>query len=328
LIRPDDSSLTHEQLTTVQKRADLLLREASAYGRFPTPIDDLMQAAKLIVVDDELLDQSKLQWFLKQAKAGIATLKSALSKVLGLFEPNDRLVVIDRDTPKPKIPFVKLHEAGHGSLPHQCGMYRLIHDCDKTLDPDITDLFEREANVFASETLFQGDTFAHVAHDSAFSIKIPMALAKDYGASQYATFRRYITTNPNVCCLVVLDSKTLTQKPDGSFSIDVRRIVPTESFNAMYDAGELFAGVDHKHPLGPIVPIGRKMTAPRQIILRDRNGDEHICRAEAFDTTKQILILILDEKRSNKSGRIVVPATFAVSGRQTRRRTRARIRQT
>lgn len=306
----------------MRKRADLLLREASAYGRFPTPIDDLMQAAKLIVVDDEVLDQSKLQWFLKQAKAGIATLKSALTKVLGLFEPNDRLVVIDRNTPKPKIPFVKLHEAGHGSLPHQCGMYRLIHDCEKTLDPDISDLFEREANVFASETLFQGTTFARIAHDSAFSIKVPMALAKDFGASQYATFRRYVTTNPNLCCLVVLDSNTLMQKPDGGFSIEVRRIVPTESFNTMYDANALFPEVNDKHPLGPVVPIGRKMTAPRQIVLQDRNGEEHFCRAEAFDTTKQVLVLVLDEKRSNAGGRIVVPESFKVSGLRRGRRAR------
>lgn len=38
-----------------------------------------------------------------------------MSKVFGLFEANDRLVVIDKNVPKPKKPFVKLHEAGHGS---------------------------------------------------------------------------------------------------------------------------------------------------------------------------------------------------------------------
>ena len=57
------------------------------------------------------------------------------------------------------MPFIKLHEAGHGTLPHQSKIYRLIHDCEKTLDADMTDLFEREANVFASQGLVQGEVF-------------------------------------------------------------------------------------------------------------------------------------------------------------------------
>lgn len=37
-----------------------------------------------------------------RARAGVATIKSALSKVLGLFEANDRFVVIDKDVPGPE----------------------------------------------------------------------------------------------------------------------------------------------------------------------------------------------------------------------------------
>jgi hypothetical protein len=63
-----------------------------------------------------------------------------------------------------------LHEAGHGTLPHQSKVYALIHDCEKTLDAEITDLFEREANVFASEALFQGEIFAKEAQQLHFGI--------------------------------------------------------------------------------------------------------------------------------------------------------------
>ena len=55
MTRPDDSLLDASQLATVRRHADLLLREASALGRFPTPVDDIMAAAKLTVVDDEVL---------------------------------------------------------------------------------------------------------------------------------------------------------------------------------------------------------------------------------------------------------------------------------
>ncbi|MGO9847927.1 MAG: ImmA/IrrE family metallo-endopeptidase, partial [Methylocella sp.] len=131
----------------------------------------------------------------------MVTLKAALSKILGLFEPHDRLVMIDKGVPTAKKPFVKLHEAGHGFLPHQSGLFALIHDCEKTLDPDTTDLFEREANVFAVEVMFQGQAFAEEAHAEEFGIKVPMRLAKKFGASNYSAFRRYVATNPGACCV-------------------------------------------------------------------------------------------------------------------------------
>lgn len=306
MTRPDDSLLDLHQLVTVQRHADRLLREASAIGRYPTPIDDLLAAAKLTVVDDEVLNAGVLRQFMKKAKAGIATIKSALSKVLGLFEANDRLVLIDKQAPKPRVPFLKLHEAGHGTLPHQSKIYRLMHDCKKTLDPEIADLFEREANVFASEVLFQGETFAAEAHDQAFGIKVPMNLARKFGASNYATFRRYVTTNPNTCCVVILEPAIADDA--GDFVCEVRRVVVSKSFAQIYDGKILAETVTSSHPLGPVVPLNRKrMTAPTEIVLIDRNKDERVSIAEAFNTTHQILVLIQDVGRRTKSG-IVVPS--------------------
>jgi Zn-dependent peptidase ImmA (M78 family) len=289
-MRPDDFSLGPEQNETVRRQADRLLREASAIGRFPTPIDDLMAAAKLIVIENEVLDDHALRRFMRKADAGLATLRAALSKVLGLFEPHDRLVVIDRLTPAPRVPFIKLHEAGHGYLPHQSGLYKLIHDCEKTLDPDITDLFEREANAFASEVLFQGATFATEAHASAFSLKVPLALAKKYGASNYSTFRRYVITSPRPCSLVVLEQPIPTL--DGDFRADVRRIVSSKQFSDIFDTSALSAPVHGKHTLGSVVPRSKRMTAPTPIYLKNRNGEYSRCVAEAFNTSHQILILI------------------------------------
>ncbi|MFB6465014.1 ImmA/IrrE family metallo-endopeptidase [Bradyrhizobium tunisiense] len=296
MTRPDDSFLTPEQLATVQRHADRLLRDAGALGVFPTPINTIMEAAKLIVVDDEVLNETFMRRFLNSAKAGVATIKSALSKVLGLFEANDRLVIIDRETPVPRIPFVKLHEAGHGTMPHQSKVYSLIHDCEKTLDPDITDLFEREANVFASEALFQGDVFAQHAHEHEFGVKTAIALAKQFGSSNYAAFRRYVTTNPSACCLVVLEP-TLTFDPSG-YRADVRRIIVSKTFNRMYDAAAFGSAITQSHPLNRLVPRGSKqrMVPSCDIVLTDRNGDRRECMGQTFKTKHQILILVRDEK--------------------------------
>ncbi|WP_170132478.1 ImmA/IrrE family metallo-endopeptidase [Acidiferrobacter thiooxydans] len=265
-----------------------------------------MAAAKLTVIDDEVLNESLLRQFVTKAKAGITTIKSALGKVLGLFEANDRFVIIDRNAPKPRIPFIKLHEAGHGTMPHQSKLYRIMNDCEKTLESDIADLFEREANVFASEVLFQGERFSEEAHSQNFGIKVPMMLAKKYGGSNYATFRRYVMTNPHVCCVVVLEQPVYAQ--DGDFTADVRRVVMSKSFERIYDGKVLCSTVTNGHPLGPSIPLnGKRMSPNKEIVLMDRNRDKRICIAEAFNTTYQILVLIRDTGPGTRPG-IMIPA--------------------
>jgi hypothetical protein len=281
VTRPDDSLLDPHQLATVRHHADRLLREAFALGRFPTPVDDLLAAAKLTVVDDEMLNDNLLGQFIKKARAGAAAIKLALSKVLGLFESHERLVVIDKGAPKPRKPFIKLHEAGHGTLPHQSKIYRLIHDCEKTLDAEITDLFEREANVFASEVLFQGQVFSKEAYAQSFSIKVPIALARKFGASNYSAFRRYVITNPDACCVVVLEPPV----PDlrGGFAAEVRRVVMSKSFETIYDGEILCSTVTGSHPLEPVVPVnGKRMSSDREIVLFDRNQDERLLHGRSL----------------------------------------------
>lgn len=306
MSRPDDSLLTPQQLINVQRHADRLLREAGACGRFPTPIDDIMAAAKLTIIDDEILNETFLRRFIDKAKLGITTIKSALSKVLGMFEANDRLVIIDKDTPIPRIPFVKLHEAGHGTMPHQNKIYALIHDCEKTLDSDITDLFEREANVFASEALFQGEIFARHALDLDFGVKTAMSLAKQFGASHYSTFRRYVITNPCACCLIVLEPVTLDN--NGDFQAEVRRVIASTTFDTLYDTTKLTQAITKQHPLSAIVPLGPKqrIVKPQNIGFTDRNGEYREWIGEAFDTKHQILVLIRDIKPLNATT-IIMP---------------------
>lgn len=291
--RPDDSSLTPQQLATVEKCADRLLREASAFDIFPTPVDRILAAAKLTVVEDKFLDNSVLNQFMQMAKSSMGAVKSALSKVLGLLYIPDRLVLLDLSAPPKRKPFLKLHEAGHSTLPHQSKMYALIHDSEDSLDPYITDLFEREANVFAAETLFQGARFASEAHDSSFGMKVPLELSGKFGASNYATFRRYVTTNPSACCVIVLNPPTLGN--GNAFNAQIRRTIVSQTFNTIFDPLDFGLEITNAHYLGHLVPARRKMTGRRQIKMHDRNGTSRSCSAEAFNSTHHMFILIRDE---------------------------------
>lgn len=280
-------------MATVEKHAALLLKEASALHVFPTPVDRLMAAAKLTVVDDNFLDEGVIAHFMRSAKSKITTIKSALSKILAMIHPGEKIVLIDKGTPLIRIPFIKLHEAGHGLLPHQKKAYSVMQDGQENLDPDITDLFEREANVFAAEVLFQGNVFAEEAHQSDFGMKVPIDLAKKYGASNYSAFRRYVSTSPHVCCLIVLEPVVVA--PDKTFSAEVRRIIPTMSFHGIFDGERFGVAISQSHILGHVVPINRRMTAPRKIKLTDRNGERRNCTAEAFDAKHQIFVLIRNQ---------------------------------
>jgi hypothetical protein len=313
MTRPNDCSLDPSQIATVEKHAALLLKEASALHIFPTPIDRLMAAAKLTVVDDDFLDEGVLAQFMRTAKSKITTIKSALSKILAMIHPGEKIVLIDKATPQVRMPFVKLHEAGHGVLPHQKKAYSLMQDSQENLDPDITDLFEREANVFAAEVLFQGRLFADEAHQSAFGMAVPIELAKKYGASNYSAFRRYVSTSPHACCLLVLEP--VINGEGKQFTAEVRRIIPTSTFHMIFDGERFGSAITEAHILGHVVPVNRRMTASRKIKLTDRNGNRRDCTAEAFDAKHQIFVLIRDH---GPTSAVILPSTrFTVSLRSS-----------
>jgi Zn-dependent peptidase ImmA (M78 family) len=193
---PDDSFIETQQRHAIRKHVEKALKAADAIGRYPTPVSDVMEAARISVSEEQVLDERFLKWARRKAKSG---LKKALSKIIGLFDVVTRLVYIDHTIIKVKQTFLKLHETAHAVLPWQCDIYSAIEDCEKTLDPDISEVFDREANVFASDVLFQLDDFTKRVADLPLSIKVPLKYSSKYGASVYATIRRYVSTNHRAC---------------------------------------------------------------------------------------------------------------------------------
>jgi hypothetical protein len=63
------------------------------------------------------------------------------------------------------------------------------------------------------------------------------------------------------------------------------------------------------HALGPVLPVGRKMTRPRALSIKDRNGAPHECLAEAFDTTHNVIIRLYPVPALGKQT-IILPPGF------------------
>ena len=288
MVRPDDCTVSTRHKRLIRKHAQLALKSANAFGVFPTPVDEIMEAAKVFVAEEDLSDEGFLK---KMAKAAGGTLKRALDKVIGVLHVAARLVYLDKAIHVAKLPFLKLHETAHAVLPWQKDIYAVTEDCKKTLAPEIADEFEREANVFATEVVFQLDAFTDEAADHNVGILVPVKLKQRYGSSIYSAVRRYVATHHKACLVLVLEPPQLHE--DLGFICELRRVVASSSFEEQFgdlNWPEYFSPDDE---IGAAVPVnGKKMSMYHRVTLVDRNGNKNQCVAEAFTQTYQVFVLI------------------------------------
>lgn len=289
-MRPQDSIHDRAQLELLRAHARSALEAAGALGRLPTPVAEVMDAARLIVAEDDL-DDSLVAHLRRKTVRARAVLKRALGKIWGVLDAKARLVYVDKAVLGVKQRFLKLHEAAHALLPWQRDIYSVIEDSEGTLAPEVSEQFDQEANTFASEVMFQLDAFALEATAHPFGIRVPLNLSKRYGASVYASVRRYVSSHPRPCAVLVLEPP-IYGRGDG-FVACLRRVVASPAFARMFGTlewPEAFAPTDM---IGRLVPIGgRKMSRPRELPLTDRNGTIHDCVAEGFTTTHHVFVLI------------------------------------
>jgi len=289
--RPNDCTLSPNQFSRVRAEAERALRESGSLGVFPTPVEQIMANAKVAVVENEVLNPSFIFKMRSEVKKIGGTLKKALSKVLGLFQASTGFVFLDRTIIEVKKRFVLLHETGHGFMPWQRPMYALVEDCEKSLDPESAELFDREANVFAAEVLFQLDSFRDMAKDHEFSIYTPIQLAKTFNASLYASIRQYVSKNSRACAVLVLNMPELVENV--GFHSTLRRVVVSPTFIEIFGN---FAWKNCYTPddeIGAIIPIGKSRSSGKSYLtLQDRNGYRHECIAEVFTNTYQVFVLI------------------------------------
>ncbi len=294
MAKANDSSLDPDQLGAVQFAARRALDRASGWGIYPTPIPIILEAANLKVAPASAFDPRRIMAYLiGKAEHTASALKSAISKIFGILDADEHLIHIDHTVRESKQNFLKLHEAGHHELPTHRKLFRIFQDCEKTLEPETADLFEREANNFARFVLFQGDGYCAMAADYKFEIKTPMKLASKFGASVYASCREYARTHHRACVVYILEPITYCEKTGAR--AQVRRIEASPSFEQQLGLpSEQIITLDHS--LGRVLPVGRRMTRPTTISITDRNGQAHECVAEAFDTTFNVLILVYPTK--------------------------------
>jgi hypothetical protein len=202
-----------ESYEDIMRLSDRLLRTAGAYGRFPTPVGDILAAAKLEEASDTFLSEGSIAMMPAHLRG---VLRRVSGKVHAALDRKTRVVHINPATDLVGAKaFKRLHETSHDLFPwqHIDEGRNGFADGQMTLSGRTTITFEREANQGAAELLFQRDRFAEMAGDYAIGCATIIELAGLFGASRHATFRRYVERHSGVLAGVALDVQPCGHEP-------------------------------------------------------------------------------------------------------------------
>jgi Zn-dependent peptidase ImmA (M78 family) len=282
----------------IDKIARNLLMASKAWGKFPTPVDQIVQFAELQIergVDLSTVDPGFLT-------RNFNFLSGALSKAIGLVDFRQKIIYLDHSQRESRKSFVKLHEVGHKALAWQSDLLGFMDD-DSTLDQSVKDQFEREASHFASDALFQLDRFDDEASNLPLCIKSPQVLAQKFGGSNHAAIRRYVERSRKRCAVLVL------HKPEqnGEYAAKIRDYFQSTLFTAEF--GEI-SWPSEKCGLDLVfvqeLKRGRRWHEDGQIALTTQCGTCVTFTYHFFNNTFNTFILLLPPGEKIKSRTVIV----------------------
>jgi hypothetical protein len=280
----------------IEKIARNVLLGSKAWGRLPTPVDEIVSYADLQIARG--VDLSKLDpgFFTKQ----LHTLKRAMSKILGAIQLRERTIYLDLSQRPERQSFIKLHETGHDALPWQHETYLHLDD-EVSLDPDTDDLFERQASYFASAALFQLDRFEDEAAKLPLTIKAPLALAKTFGGSRHAALRRYVEKSPKRCALLVLHPP----QRNGGYGASVRNYFQSPSFTLEFGLLNWPTRCGMEYKFMRDAKFGAKLHEKGQV-QASTSGGEVTFTYHFFNNGYNIFVLLLPVGEKIRSRTVIV----------------------
>jgi IrrE N-terminal-like domain len=288
-----------ESADDIDKIARNILMASKAWGKLPTPVDQITAFAELQIEGGVDLSTVDPGFFTKNFNF----LSRALTKAIGLVDFRQKVIYLDHTQSDSRKNFVKLHEVGHRALSWQSELLGFMDD-ESTLEPCVKDQFEREASHFASDALFQLDRFDDEAAKLPLCIKSPQVLAQRFGGSNHAAIRRYVERSKKRCAVLVL------HKPDqhGQYWARVRDYFQSLSFTAEF--GEI-SWPGEKCGMEWVfvqeIKRGRKWHAGGHVALTTLGGGLTTFEYHFFNNTFNTFILLLPVGEKIKSRTVIVP---------------------
>jgi IrrE N-terminal-like domain len=271
------------------------LQRARVIDELPTDLEAVREAAGV----EEILDMSALPDELAARKP------AKWKRILGAFWYQQKTVFIDRSESSARQRFTDAHEAVHALCPWHEVVIRL--DNRDTLEGrGQIEVVEAEANYGSGHILFQGHRFHRRALLEQVSIRTPLELVGDYGASRHAAIHYYVEEHPDEVALLVAGR---LKRLDGS--VPIWRSIESPSFRKRFGRLEdRLPGRKLKLTEGDDAPLARicieaqvSLDPPStKLSIPDLRGRRRRFVAEAFYNQHCYFILVASE-RSRKLGR-------------------------
>ena len=275
-----------EAATSISEIAERALRKAGVVGVLPTPMDELIAAAKLKGVTDP---EPFIRTFMAGLQEGArAVFRSALQKLRGIADLRERAIYVPRDTNDRRILFAKGHEAGHQLIPWH-NVNTGYQDDDLSLSPEAQECFDQEANFFSAEVIFQGSRFTSRVRDYKPSLDAVFQLADEHGASRHATLWRYVEEQDEAVSVVAYFPSRYSADQNGYPALCRGRIVGSPRFISKFASVELPKQLSVGHPWAAAREVGT--TCEGEISLQCLEGPVDF-QWQAWWNTYRLFVLL------------------------------------
>jgi hypothetical protein len=290
---PDLPPFTRRRIAALAEEA---LRDTGAVGVLPTPLDEVQKTLGIL----ERLPMRQLP------KAVAAKKPKAWKRILGAYWKEERVVFIDDEQSESRQQWTDGHEAAHVMCPWHAEI--LVLDNEDTLFRDLHDLVEAEANFGAGHLVFQGGRFHRRALRDQLSIRTPIEMAAQYGASRHAALHYYVEEHPLPVALLIAG-----RFPYADGSLPVWRSVESAMFRDRHGSlvsklpgGRLMLGDGEDAPLAEIIERSRRQTDPPSKVVQipDFGGRRRKFVAEAFFNGYCHFITVADQKSTRLGQRV------------------------
>jgi transcriptional regulator with XRE-family HTH domain len=290
---PSDLPLDDETIAEIRRYAFAVLREADALGRKPTPLEDIQEAARLVVAGELTLD-AKDRARLFERFGGWVNL--AWKRLQGAFDFRTSEIWVAPDLHSMKRRFVVSHEIGHAILPAHKKTFAYVDDFTR-LPPYARDAYEREANQAAVEILLQGGRATEEFDSSPPTLKHICQLSDTFGASVISTARYTVESSRHALAVLIAHHK----QGDG---LGPTHIYASRHFESMFgwQAGrapwkEIHTALQTAHDRGQDTWV-----------IENLRKEPRVAGAQKMDTGYTAIVLVVPESRARAVTRKLVPA--------------------
>lgn len=206
-----------------------------------------------------------------------------------LYLPDQKRILLDKDLPALKHRWNEAHEIGHGIIPWHEGM--MFGDNEQSLTPACHEKMEAEANYAAGQLLFMAERFRAEAVECAPSLDFVKQMSKQFGNTITSTLWRLVEHGNGGRAMVALVSghpHPAMRKPDFDPAQPCRYCVESDEFRAKFAISEtaLFQAIAAYCRPSQGGTIGQD-----EVVLADRNGDDHRFLFETFFNRHEALTL-------------------------------------